>query len=272
MSEWLQHPAFQAGIAPLAVALVVGFALRGTRYAWLAIVAGYATLVAQTTGFAFDPLTAGRKVLLLSLVAPAVGIALDLAGARRAAVAIVALAFGAASLWVFQSVLAQKTGQEAMLLGGGVALFVLALVALMLRMRDDGLRTGAAGVGLGLGAGIAALLSASIGFFMAGVAIAAAAGAMMLVQLARREAIAAGALGALSIGVPVALAASGTFVLAQLPWYALPALLLVPAAVLLPTVADGGPWRRALAFGFTALAAAAVPVLAAWIAARGGLS
>ena len=272
MSEWLQHPAFQAGIAPLVVALVVGFALSGTRYAWLAIVAGYATLVAQTSGFAFDPLTAGRKILLLSLVAPLVGLALDAAGAGRAALAVVSVALGAASLWVFQSVLAQRSGQEAMMLGGGVALFVAILLVLTLRLRRDGLRTGAAGVGLGLGAGIAALLSASIGFFMAGIAIAAASGAMLLVQLARRRDMPAGALGALSIGVPVALATSGTFVLAQLPWYALPALLLVPAAVLAPTVADGGPWRRAFTFGFTALAAGAVPVLAAWIAARGGVS
>ena len=272
MSEWLQHPAFQAGIAPLAVALVVGFALQGTRYAWLAIVAGYATLVAQTNGFSFDPLTAGRKVLLLSLVAPLVGIALDATGARKAAIAVVALAFGAASLWVFQSVLVQRAGQELALQAGGIALFTLTLVALLLRMRGDGLRVGASGVGLGLGLGVAALLSASIGYFMAGVAIAASAGAMLLVQLARREAISAGALGALSIGVPAALAAAGTFMLAQLPWYALPALLLVPAAVLIPSVSDAGPWRRAFAFGFTALAAGAVPVLAAWLAARGGLS
>ena len=272
MSEWLSHPAFQAGVAPLVVALVVGFALQRTRFAWLAIVAGYATLVAQTTGFAFEPLTAGRKILLLSLLAPLVGIALDATGAKRPAIAFVALAFGAATFWVFQSVLTQRSGQEAAMLGGGLALFVLALVALMLRIREDGLRTGAAGVALGVGAGIASLFSASIGFFMACIAIGASAGAMMLVQLARREPIAAGALGALSIAVPVALASAGTLVLAQLPWYALPALLLVPAAVMLPGVADAGPWRRAFVFGFTALAAGAVTVIAAWVATRGGVS
>ena len=69
-----------------------------------------------------------------------------------------------------------------------------------------------------------------------------------------------------------ALIAAGTFFLAQLPWFALPALLLVPAAVMLPSVAGGGPWRRAFAFGLPALAAGAVTVLAAWFAARGGLS
>lgn len=272
MSEWLQHPAFQAGIAPLVVALVVGFVLRGTRFAWLAIVAGFATLAAQTTGFAFDPLTAGRKVLLLSLVAPIVGMALDATGARRAIVAAVAVAFGAASLWVFQSVLAQRSVDEVVRMGGGIAIFVAVLAGLMLRLRADGLRTGAAGVGLGLAAGIGALWSASIGYFMAGIAIAAASGAMMLVQLARREPVAAGALGALSIGIPIALGAAATFVLAQLPWYALPALLVIPAAVMLPSPSASGTFARSLVFGLVALGAAAVPLLAAWLGARGGLS
>src|SRR6188768_3443968 len=149
MSEWLQHPAFQAGIAPLVVALVVGFVLRGTRYAWLGVVAAYVTLVAQSTGFSFDPLTAGRKVLLLSLLAPVVGIAIDATGAGRVATAVATVGYGMASVWVFQSVLAQRALNEATLLGGGVAVFVVALVALMLHLRNDGLRTGAAGVGLG---------------------------------------------------------------------------------------------------------------------------
>lgn len=38
MTELLQNPAIQAGAVPLVVALVVGLALGGTRYAWLAIV------------------------------------------------------------------------------------------------------------------------------------------------------------------------------------------------------------------------------------------
>jgi hypothetical protein len=60
--------------------------------------------------------------------------------------------------------------------------------------------------------------------------------------------------------------------LAQLPWYALPALVLIPTFVLLPSVANGGIWARSIVFGVVALVAAAVPVLAAWLAARGGIS
>ena len=193
MSEWLQHPAFQAGVAPLVVAFVVGFALRDTRYAWLAIVAGLRRRSWRRRRLHVRP----AHRVAQGAAARARGAARrDRAGCRRGRAARPSRSsrssFGASSLWVFQSVLAQRTTQEVVLMGGGMALFVAVLVALLLRLRGDGLRTGATGVGLGLALGIAALLSASIGYFMAGIAIAAAAGAMMLVQLARREPVAAG--------------------------------------------------------------------------------
>jgi hypothetical protein len=271
MNELLQNPAVQAGVAPLVVALAVGLVLHGTRFAWLAIVAGYATFVALGAGFQFDPLTAGRKIVLLALLAPLVGLAVDRTAGGRGVLVAVALAAGAAAVWTFLSVLSQREGMQALVPAAGLAVFTVALVALFLRMRDDGLRTGAAGVALGVAAGIAALLSASIGFFMSGIAIAAASGALLLAQFARGP-VAAGALGALSIAVPLALVASGSLMLAQLPWYALAAMLVVPAFALWPAAATGGSFRRALVIGLPALAAAAVPILAAWFAARGSPS
>jgi len=50
--------AFQGGIAPFVVALIVALVLARTRFAWLAIVAAYATQVALSTGFNFTPLSA----------------------------------------------------------------------------------------------------------------------------------------------------------------------------------------------------------------------
>lgn len=272
MTELLQNPAIQAGVVPLVVALVVGLALGGTRYAWIAIVAGYASFVALTTGFQFEPLTASRKVLLIVLAAPLVGLLVDATGGRRALVVLSVLGAGAASVWAFLSVLGQKDANAAALAGGGVALCVAVLVALMLKLREDGLRSGAAGVGLGLAAGIAAMLSASIGGFMAGIALAAASGAMLLVQIARREPVRPGALGALSVAVTAALVTATTFMLAQLPWYAMPAMLLVPAAVLWPRASEGGVLRRSFVLGVYALVAAALPVFAAWLATRGATS
>ena len=59
--------------------------------------------------------------------------------------------------------------------------------------------------------------------------------------------------------------------LAELPWYALPLLLLVPLAVALPAPERAPLIARAAVLSVYALAAAALPILAAWYAARGSL-
>src|SRR5437588_10321978 len=98
---FLDHPAVQGGVAPLVVALVVALALARTPFAWLAIVCGFATTIALTTGFELSPLTATRKVLLAGLTAPLVGIAADrFPKASRAVVVSLAAAVGIVSIWV----------------------------------------------------------------------------------------------------------------------------------------------------------------------------
>jgi hypothetical protein len=273
MTELLDHPAVQGGVAPLVVALIVGLALARTRFSWLAIGAGYVAMIGLSTGFSISPLTVARKTMLLGLLAPLVGIAADLAAGRSRALAVaLAVACGALSVWVFLALLQQRDAASAIAIGGGIALFVAALVAATLRLRDDGLRGGAAGLGLGLATGIAGVLSASIGFLVAGVSIAAASGALLLVQVLLSRTLAPGVTGALPIGLLAALFAAGALMLASLPWYALPLLLLVPAAVALP-LPERAPTiaRAAVAAGY-ALVAAAAPILAAWYAARGSLN
>lgn len=273
MEDLLNHPAVQGGVGPLVVALIVAAALARTRYAWLAVVAGYATSIALSTGFQFSPLTASRKILLLGLLAPIAGIALDVLGrASTRVVATIAVIAGIVSLWVFVSVLAQREGTSLYLAAAGIAAFTAILTALVLALRDDGLRAGAAGLGLGLGGGIAAIISASIGFLLSGVAIAASAGALLLTQVVLSRNIAAGFVGTLTLGLLVALFAGGSLLLAQMPWYALPLLFLVPLAARIP-VSDRLPLIvRAALLAFYALIAAAVPIAAAWFAARGSFS
>ncbi|MEO8306060.1 MAG: hypothetical protein ABI724_18270 [Betaproteobacteria bacterium] len=267
------HPAVQGGVAPLIVALVVAVALARTRFAWLAIVAGYATMVALSTGFSFSPLTVARKTVLLGLAAPLIGIAIDL-GPRpsRAMMTALAVAAGVASIWVFMSILTQRDTLKGIAAGGGIAVFVALLVVSTLRLRDDGLRGGAAGLGLGLATGIAGVLSASIGYLVAGVSIAAGAGALLLVQVLLSRKIAPGVIGMLPVGLLTALFAAGALMLAELPWYALPLLLLVPLAVTLRAPERAPIIVRAAVLAGYSLVAAAVPILAAWYAARGSLS
>src|SRR4029453_10680295 len=137
----------------------------------------------------------------------------------------------------------------------------------MLRLRDDGVRAGAAGLGLGLAASIGGILSASIGALVAGAAIASACAAMLIVQVALSRMLAPGFPGTLPVGLLVALIAAGTQQLALLPWYALPLLLLVPLAAAMPVSHHRSPIVRATILAGYALAASALPIGAAGYAA-----
>jgi len=266
MSALLDDPAVQAGLAPLLAALATAALLRRTRVAWLALVVAVATAFALTSGISFSPLTAARKTLLVILAAPLAGLALDARPARGAAAAAL---FGLASVWVYWSVLSQRELAESLVLGGGVAVFVALAVLLALRLRGDGAAGAAATLALGLAVATCAFLAASIGNFVAGIALAAGAGALLLLQFGLGEEIRPGALGMLSAGVAAALFAATTFVLAELRWFVLPLLLLPLLAAALP-VARGAPLRLRLTLLCSlALTAAAVPVLAAWLAAGG---
>lgn len=269
MSEVLQHPAVHGGIAPFVVALIVAALLRKTRYAWLAIVAGYATQVALSTGFSFTPLSASRKILLLCLLVPFVGMVADKVFSRsRPVVLALAVVAGVAAVWVFISVLSQREGVQAWFAAFGILLYAVAMASAVLSLRDDGVRTAAAGLGLGVAAGVAALFSASIGFLLSGMAVAASSGALLLVWVVTSRPVAPGMLGTLSIGVMIALFAEGALLLAQLPWHSLAALLLVPLAVRLPVRESSSVFVRAFVLSIYALAAACIPIAAAWFAAR----
>ena len=277
MQELLDNPAIQAGAAPLLVAMIVAVLLVRSPGAWLAIAAGYATMLALSTGISFSPLTASRKVTLLVLLAPLVGLAADQLARRsrgRAVWVALCVAGGLAALWAMSSVLVQREAAEALARGGLVFASAAGIVALVLRLRADGVASAAAGLGLGLATGIAGLLSASIGYFMSGIAMAAASGAMLLVQMAIGRSLPAGFSGTLTIGLAGALFASASLMLAQLPWYALPLMGLVPAA-LLPAARLFNPagqapvWRRAVVLGLVAAGGAAMPLLAAWLSTRG---
>jgi hypothetical protein len=103
-----------------------------------------------TTGIGFTPLSASRKVLLLVLLAPLLGLALDVAGLRTGRWRQGWRWWPAlATAWVFQSLLAQAEGAQALVLGGGVGLFVALMVGLNLRLRHDGPAAASATLGLG---------------------------------------------------------------------------------------------------------------------------
>ena len=265
MGGFFDHPAVQGGVAPFAVALAVAVLLQRFNLAGLALAAAFATTAYFLNGTTLEPLTVMRKIILLGLAAAAAGFLADaLLKPGRALAAVLSIAGAACSLWAFWAVLAQKPLGERALLGGGIALYVGLMVAILCALRAQPVRAGGAGLGLGLGTGIAAILGASAAYGLYGIALAAGAGAFLLVQMVTGRTTAAGAVYAFPAALAAALLGAGVMLLAQLAWYALAMLLLVPAAAFLPMPQKRPLWLQSVVVSLYTFAAAAVAWALAW--------
>ncbi len=265
MEAFLAHPAVQGGVAPFVVGVIVVALLAKAKLAGLAVATSFAVAVALVSGLAFTPLTATRKVALLGLLAPLVGIVIDFALRKsRTLTVVIALACGALTVWVFWSVLQQKPVGEALLLAGSLAVFVAWLVGSMLELAGQPVRAGAAALMLGLGTGVSAILGASALLGLYGIAIGAGAGAFVLAQMVTGKKIAAGATLTLSASVAAGLVAAAALVLAQLPWYGLLVLAFIPLAARLPASDRLPVWTQAFIVSGYGFAVALVAFALTW--------
>lgn len=266
MAEILNHPAVQGGVAPFVVALVVAALLHRLRLGGLALVAAFFTTVYFVAGFTFTPLTATRKIFLLGLAAPVVGILTDFAfKPTRFGAVILALAGAASAVWVFGPVLSQKATAEAWLFGSAAALAVAWVVGFgLIVLAEHAVRAGAAGLGLGLGVGVASIFAASATYGLYGIALGAGAGAFLLVQMINGKKGFAGATFMLPAMLTAGLVAAGAMVLAKLPWYVLLVLALVPAGARLPVPDKAPVWLQAALLSFYAFVIAGAACYLAW--------
>ena len=248
MEALLGHPAVQGGVAPFVAALLVVVLMQWARLGGLAVVAAFATAVYFVAGFTFVPLTATRKIILLGFAAPVIGILIDFAfKPNRLGAALVAIAAGAAALWVFWPVLSQKDAAQIARIGGTAAFAAVFMVGFgYLFLADNGVRAGAAGLGAGLGVGIGSIFAASATYGLYGIAVGAGCGAFLLVQMLRGKPIVAGATFMLPAMLIPALIGGAATLLAQLPWTALLVLALVPAAARLPVPGRSALWVQAV--------------------------
>ena len=265
MDSIFNHPAIQGGVAPFVVGLILVVALRPLRLSGLAVVGALVTAVYLVSGLTFEPLTASRKIILVGCVAPVVGAAVDFAfKLTRIGGALIAVASGAASVWVFWSILIQKNLPEALLLGGMTSVFVALVSAIGLSLAREPVRAGSAALSLGLGVGISAMLGASALYALYGIALGAGAGAFLLVQMVTGRKIFAGATLMLSASLVAGLLAAATMVLAKLPWYALPALAFVPLATLVPLPEKMPIWQQAFLRSGCAIMVAGIAFALTW--------
>ena len=266
MQEMFANPAVQGGLAPFIAGLIVATLLHRFRLGGLAVVAAFATAVYFIAGFTFAPLTATRKIILLGLAAPLAGIVIDFAfKSTRLRAYLLALAGAATAAWIFWPVLAQKDPTRGLLLGGVAALAAAWTIGFsQTRLAGDGVRAGAAGFALGVGTGAAAILGASLTYGLYGIAVGAGSSAFLLVQMIIGKRSHAGAIFMLTAAVITILLAAAAMILAQLPWYAVLALALVPVAASLP-VPEGAPvWLQAVLLTIYGLVVAGIACALAW--------
>ncbi len=272
MDELLSHPAVQGGIAPFIAALVVALLLGPLRLGGLAVIAGFLVAMQLTSGLQFTPLTATRKLALAAMAAPLVGLLVDFAfRPTRAGTVLLALAAAAAAWWAFGPVIAQKPLAEAWLLGASALAAVILLVASGQHfLAADPVRAGAGALGLGVAGAVAAVFSATLSYGQYALAIGASAGAFLLPQMITGKKGFAGATFTLTAMLAGGLVASGTMVLAKLPWYALLVLALVPLGARLPVPARAPVWLQAVLLSVYCFAIGAAACALAWPA--GGIS
>lgn len=265
----LANPIVQSSVLPLAAGLACAALLYPLRLEGLAAIAGFLVAVFAIGNFAFEPLTATRKIVLVGAAAAGLGVLFDaLVKPNRFNGPVLGAIAGAVALWVFSSVLVQKAPLEAATLGAGVFVLTAWLVAATVTLRFDPARAGAAGLGLGLGAGVAALLGASALIGQYGMAYGAACGGFLLLLLALGPRVQAGTSLTLSAAVLGALLAAAAVLLAELHWASAAALALVPVLVRLPL--PGAPlWMKPVLACVYALLAAAGACALAWAAPRG---
>lgn len=265
MQDLLSNPAVQGGVAPFVAALVIAFALSPVRLGGLAVAAAFAVCVYFVLGFQFSPLTALRKVTLLVLAATLVGMLVDFAYRPPYAGLVLAIISAAAALWAFWPVLVAKPSAELWPMALTLVFATAFTVGFAYRqLAADGVRAGAVGLALGLGVGIAAIIGASAALGLVGIALGAGAGGFLLPQMIRGVPAHAGATFTLTSMLAGSLVASATMVLAQLPWYGVLVLALVPLAACLPLPATGPVWLRAVLCSIYAFLVAGAACVLAW--------
>ena len=269
MNELLNNPAIQSSIVPFLAGLVVAGVFFPLRLGGLAAAAGFCATVVLVGDFNLESLDSKRRVVLVALIAPLLGVVADLAfKPTRATGPVLGALFAAAAGWVFMNLLKQKTGADLALHGAGLAAFIIWTVAFTVSLQADALRAGAAGLGLGLGAGVGAVLGASALLGQYGMGLGAGCGAFLLLNMILGSRVVPGVTLTLTASVAASLVAAGAVLTGQLPWYALPALALVPVLVRLP-LPKAAPWVQAIVAALYAAAAAVVAWVLAWLASRG---
>jgi len=266
MQELLNHPAVQGGLAPFTIALIVAELFQRLRLSGLAVIAGFAVTVYLVSDFSIEPLTSSRKIVLLGLLSALLALSLFRFNWRPLRL-MLAIAGGIATVWMALRILQQQDMTYMLLWGGGCALYVGWLIFWMDTLYEAPVRAGSAGMALGLGTGGAALFGASALLGQFGLALGAAAIAYLLLQVLSNKRLPCGRSFTLPLSLIAGLTGCLAVLTAQLPWYALPVLAIIPLVAKIPISEKMGIWMHSLLLSIATLACAAGAIYLTWLVA-----
>ncbi len=270
MPSLLNEPFVQSAIAPYSAALIAAFLLQRRAVAGqgLAVSVGLIAAVLLLVGPQLMPLTATRKLVLVSLLLPL--LVVPCVRRPRATAALIVGGGLAGLFWLLWPVLSRGSMGDALGLAAmpvlGMLLFLIPAVPLSARPA----RLAGAGLVTAAGTGAACVLGATALYGQLAFAVAAALAGVVSLWLWRHSLppLAAARVMACAVMAPLALLAAAATVYASLPTLSLLALGLVPWSALLPFWGARSPlWQGLSAFGLGLIPAG---FAAAWAWQVGG--
>lgn len=262
MNHVLSDPIFQSAVAPFFTALICAVTLNrmGGRWTGLAVTVGFYLAAWLITGLHLLPLTSTHKVLWLGAGAAVAALVGDAAGLSPRTLRWPSVVLGAAAaIWVIWPVLARGGGYATWGMAAGMAAYAAWLMGFGTALAGGAAAGGVMLLALALATGVCAVYGASALLGQLGGAVAAAAGAYVLLAAASPRQR-AGATLMLPATLLCALFGVAGHVYAQLPWSTLGVLAVIPVLAHLPLRLDLAAWKRIAVLSAVLLPAAGAAI------------
>ncbi|MDH5300027.1 MAG: hypothetical protein OEW58_01535 [Gammaproteobacteria bacterium] len=231
MQEWLSNPAFQGGIAPFAVGLVLSLLLlRAGALQGVALLAGFLLTTALTVGLGWEPLTSTRKIVLMVILIAVFSLFVSwLKGTGKGEGLLTGLVL-AGLTWVLWPYLARLTLMDNLVVLGSIVAFAVWTVIMTALLRNKSrLSSGTAIGAMAIGLGACAVIGASALYGQMAMSIGAAALGYVLAQIIGNSSNAQSGWVLTAIGGgAIAIMGPASAIYAQVPWMSLLALAAIP--------------------------------------------
>jgi hypothetical protein len=274
MSNLLSNPAIQSGVIPLVAALIIALLLKRLGWFWSALSFGvaYYLSVYLAVGFQFFPLTSTRKILILGLIAIALGLIIDSNKIKiKNLFPVMGVLGAAAALWVIWPVLVRQEGAAVFIMLIPSVAYSAWLTASTNKLRLQTDQGAMVALALGLGTGISAILGASALIGQLGMAIGAIAGAFLLLSLFNQN-VKSGSTFMLPAGLLSGLLGIGAVIYASLPWYCLIPLAAIPLTMYIQLPEQLSKIKLLFLLAAFTLPFSIIAVILTWISTSGNES